>query len=218
MKKITLDNGKEFNIRLVASIDEVTRAFESDDIELGRYYEIAYDNDISRHSSEFKCVTDALVEEAVEHRDELDSRDEVGMVFCVNEKYYRIGCPSTIGLDERCQASCRTCWKESLWREGARIESFNKALKEHNIDKKSIIKHISKKEKLKTLEDFRNGKDVEVVGIGLFKLNDKVYNSCPDNFGLESNEMNEGCKFNPSCARCKNCWKKNIKDYLEGEE
>ena len=218
MKKITLDNGKEFNIRLVASIDEVTRAFESDDIELGIYYEIAYDNDISRHSSEFKCVTDALVEEAVEHRDELDSRDEVGMVFCVNEKYYRIGCPSTIGLDERCQASCRTCWKESLWREGARIESFNKALKEHNIDKKSIIKHISKKEKLKTLEDFRNGKDVEVVGIGLFKLNDKVYNSCPDNFGLESNEMNEGCKFNPSCARCKNCWKKNIKDYLEGEE
>lgn len=218
MKKITLDNGKEFNIRLVASIDEVTRAFESDDIELGRYYEIAYDNDISRHSSEFKCVTDALVEEAVEHRDELDSRDEVGMVFCVNEKYYRIGCPSTIGLDERCQASCRTCWKESLWREGARIESFNKALKEHNIDKKSIIKHISKKEKLKTLEDFRNGKDVEVVGIRLFKLNDKVYNSCPDNFGLESNETNEGCKFNPSCARCKGCWKKNIKDYLEGEE
>ena len=218
MKKITLDNGKEFNIRLVASIDEVTRAFEPDDIELGRYYEIAYDNDISRHSSEFKCVIDALVEEAVEHKDELDSRDEVGMVFCVNEKYYRIGCPSTIGLDERCQASCRTCWKESLGREGARIESFNKALKEHNIDKKSIIKHISKKEKLKTLEDFRNGKDVEVVGIGLFKLNDKVYNSCPDNFGLESNEMNEGCKFNPSCAMCKNCWKKNIKDYLEGEE
>lgn len=218
MKKITLDNGKEFNIRLVASIDEVTRAFESDDIELGRYYEIAYDNDISRHSSEFKCVTDALVEEAVEHRDELDSRDEVGMVFCVNEKYYRIGCPSTIGLDERCQASCRTCWKESLWREGARIESFNKALKEHNIDKKSIIKHISKKEKLKTLEDFRNGKDVEIVGIRLFKLNDKVYNSCPDNFGLESNETNEGCKFNPSCDRCKGCWKKNIKNYLEGEE
>lgn len=218
MKKITLDNGKEFNIRLVTSIDEVTRAFESDDIELGRYYEIAYDNDISRHSSEFKCVTDALVEEAVEHRDELDSRDEVGMVFCVNEKYYRIGCPSTIGLDERCQASCRTCWKESLGREGARIESFNKALKEHNIDKKSIIKHISKKEKLKTLEDFRNGKDVEVVGIRLFKLNDKVYNSCPDNFGLESNETNEGCKFNPSCDRCKGCWKKNIKDYLEGEE
>lgn len=218
MKKITLDNGKEFNIRLVTSIDEVTRAFESDDIELGRYYEIAYDNDISRHSSEFKCVIDALVEEAVEHRDELDSRDEVGMVFCVNEKYYRIGCPSTIGLDERCQAGCRTCWKESLGREGARIESFNKALKEHNIDKKSIIKHISKKDKLNALEDFRKGKDVEVVGIGLFKLNDKVYNSCPDNFGLESNEMNEGCKFNPSCARCKNCWKKNIKDYLEGEE
>lgn len=218
MKKITLDNGKEFNIRLVASREEVTRAFESDDIELGRYYEIAYDNDISRHSSEFKCVIDALVEEAVEHRDELDSRDEVGMVFCVNERYYRVGCPSTIGLDERCQASCRTCWKESLEREGARIESFNKALKEHNIDKKSIIKHISKKDKLNALEDFRKGKDVEVVGIGLFKLNDKIYNSCPDNFGLESNEMNEGCKFNPSCARCKNCWKKNIKDYLEGEE
>ena len=218
MKKITLDNGKEFNIRLVTSREEVTKVYECDDIDLGRYYDIAYDNDISKHSSEFKYIIDTLIEEAVENRNELDDRDDSGIVFCVNERYYRIGCPSTVELDERCQASCKTCWKESLGREGARIESFNKALKEHNIDKDSIIKHISKKEKLKTLEDFRNGKDVEVVGIRLFKLNDKVYNSCPDNFGLESNEMSEGCKFNPSCARCKNCWKKNIKDYLEGEE
>lgn len=218
MKKITLDNGKEFNIRLVTSREEVTKVYECDDIDLGRYYDIAYDNDISRHSSEFKCVTDVLVEEAIENRDKLYCEEGVGIVFCVNEKYYRIGCPTTIGLNEECQASCRTCWKESLGREGARIESFNKALKEYNIDKDGIIKHISKKEKLKALEDFRNGKDVEVVGIRLFKLNDRVYNSCPNNFGLESNETNEGCKFNPSCDRCKGCWKKNIKGYLEGEE
>ncbi|WP_228636017.1 hypothetical protein [Clostridium perfringens] len=218
MKKITLDDGREFNIRLLTSREEVKMVFDSDDIYLGRYYEIAHDNNISKCSSEFKYITKTLVEEAIENKDKLYNEDDVGIVFCVNEKYYRIGCPTTIGLDERCQASCRTCWKESLWREGARIESFNKALKEHNIDKDSIIKHISKKEKLKTLEDFRNGKDVEVIGIRLFKLNDKVYNSCPDNFGLESNETNEGCKFNPSCDRCKGCWKKNIKDYLEGEE
>ncbi|WP_415276509.1 hypothetical protein [Clostridium perfringens] len=206
MKKIELD-GKEYIIEVIENW-------------LGDDY-----NGISRIQQslsygDWVTFNYTVAEEIYEHSGgEVKSLLNLGSQFIkVNGEVIRLGCPDEIGLKNRCNMSCRKCWITAL-----RERVSSKKIKEEaeNLFKNGLIKEpkaitniSSREEKVEFLNGLKSGKELDFRFDKALVVDSKLYSICPGCVGLEGMEDSyDGCIGN-----CQECWKKNIKEFLEDEE
>lgn len=208
MRRIEL-NGGEYIVKSVADCyDENYTRIECSEVQDGL------------NRDDLNSLYGTIYEELYDNTNNTNySLDEYCSVFLkVNNYNIRVGCPGDIGLSDRCHMSCKNCWITAINErvEAKRIRDDAKNLFEKGLIKEpKVITNISSREEkvsflngLKTRDElhFRLGK--------AFVSNSKLYFICPSYVGLDGEEgVRDKCNRN-----CKECWKNNIREYLEGEE
>ncbi|WP_228636018.1 hypothetical protein [Clostridium perfringens] len=206
MRRIEL-NGKEYVIEIIE--DWLGDDYNS----IGRIQ-----NSLSY--SDLVTLNNAIAEEIYENScGAVNSLLSFGSQFIkINGDVIRLGCPNEIGLEDRCHMSCKSCWitalKEKVGIKKIKEEAEN-LFKDGLIKEPKVITNISsRKEKVEFLNGLKTGDELDFRFDKSFIVNGKLYSICPGYVGLEGMEDSyEGCSGN-----CKECWKNNIKEYLEGEE
>lgn len=183
------------------------------------YTQIDYGPGRGLDSIELTKLYDAVGEELYDNMDKLiNSLEDYGSIFItINGVVIRLGCPDEIRLTDRCNMSCKNCWisaiKERFEMKRMRSEAEN-LFKEGLIKEPVVVTSInSKEEKVEFLNGLKAGNELDFRFGGGFISNGKLYSICPEYVGLEGREGCYDCDRN-----CKECWKNNIKEYLEGEE